>query len=178
MHTPHRSFSQCTTSFFGNWRLGIPRMPFVAYPTCDTEKLMFLRFPLAYSLGNVLGVRTPWLLASPLAPTHRALTFRSSVLGCWLLVVGCWSLVLSGRRLLPSPQSLPDNDLLPHGDEGTRTPDFLLAKQALSLLSYVPSAPSPVGLSRLERLTSRLSGECSNQLSYRPAQADRSPPSP
>lgn len=25
-----------------------------------------------------------------------------------------------------------------HGDEGTRTPDFLLAKQALSRLSYVP----------------------------------------
>ena len=33
------------------------------------------------------------------------------------------------------------------------------SRQALTL---------PVGLSRLERLTSRLSGECSNQLSYRP----------
>ena len=37
-------------------------------------------------------------------------------------------------------------------------------------------APSlPVGLSRLERLTSRLSGECSNQLSYRPVQAPLNP---
>ena len=54
-----------------------------------------------------------------------------------------------------------------HGDEGTRTPGFLLAKQALSQLSYVPA--SQVGLTRLEQVTSRLSGECSNQLSYRPA---------
>ena len=29
-----------------------------------------------------------------------------------------------------------------HGDEGTRTPDFLLAKQALSRLSYVPACGS------------------------------------
>lgn len=29
-----------------------------------------------------------------------------------------------------------------YGDEGTRTPDFLLAKQALSRLSYVPDVSS------------------------------------
>jgi hypothetical protein len=46
------------------------------------------------------------------------------------------------------------------GDEGTRTPDLCLAKAPLSRLSYVPSR---VGLTRLERVTSRLSGECSNQ---------------
>ncbi len=51
------------------------------------------------------------------------------------------------------------------GDEGTRTPSLCLAKAPLSQLSYVPCS---VGLSRLERLTFRLSGECSNQLSYRP----------
>ena len=28
------------------------------------------------------------------------------------------------------------------GDEGTRTPDFLLAKQALYQLSYIPARPS------------------------------------
>jgi hypothetical protein len=60
------------------------------------------------------------------------------------------------------------------GDEGTRTPDLCLAKAPLSRLSYVPwtteSKPQtphallvPVGLIRLERMTSRLSGECSNQ---------------
>ena len=30
------------------------------------------------------------------------------------------------------------------GDEGTRTPDILLAKQALYQLSYVPPKPHPV----------------------------------
>jgi hypothetical protein len=45
-HTPHRGFSQCTASFFGSWHQGIHRMPLVAYPTCDTEKLMFSRVPL------------------------------------------------------------------------------------------------------------------------------------
>ncbi len=78
--------------------------------------------------------------------------------GNWRLVVGAQSSVFASRQ-----PALAD---APHGDEGTRTPGFLLAKQALSRLSYVPS----VGLSRLERLTSRLSGECSNPLSYRPAQ--------
>jgi hypothetical protein len=59
------------------------------------------------------------------------------------------------------------------GDEGTRSPDFLLAKQALSQLSYIPvQSPAPfsagpcVGQTRLELVTSRLSAECSNQLSY------------
>ncbi len=52
------------------------------------------------------------------------------------------------------------------GDKGARTPNLSLAKAALSQLSYVPS---PVGMRGLEPLTSRLSGECSNQLSYIPA---------
>ncbi len=64
---------------------------------------------------------------------------------------------------LPLLRTHPNHPL---GDEGTRTPDLCLAKAPLSRLSYVPLLP--VGLSRLERLTSRLSGECSNQLSYRP----------
>ena len=61
------------------------------------------------------------------------------------------------------------------GDSGIRTRDLLLAKQALYQLSYVPRegySPKPypkmVGLNGLEPLTSRLSGVCSNQLSYKP----------
>ena len=46
VHTPHRSFSQCTTSFLGSWRQGIHRALLVAYPTCATEKLMFSRFAM------------------------------------------------------------------------------------------------------------------------------------
>ena len=48
-----------------------------------------------------------------------------------------------------------------------RTADLLNANQALSQLSYGPS--QYVGRSGLEPPASRLSGVCSNQLSYRPA---------
>ena len=52
------------------------------------------------------------------------------------------------------------------GDEGTRTPDLLLAKEALSRLSYIPRFPvSRVGLSGLGPETSPLSEARSNQLS-------------
>ena len=65
------------------------------------------------------------------------------------------------------------------GGERNRTDDLLLAKQALSRLSYTPSTearvspiPKPalrmVGLGRFELPTSRLSGVRSNRLSYRP----------
>ena len=58
-----------------------------------------------------------------------------------------------------------------------RTADLLRARQALSQLSYSPILffnvdqlfeRKLVGLSGLEPPTSRLSGERSNQLSYRP----------
>ncbi len=55
------------------------------------------------------------------------------------------------------------------GDEETRTPDPLLAKEMLFQLSYVPlpfvTADLMVGVSGLEPETSALSGQCSNQLS-------------
>jgi hypothetical protein len=51
------------------------------------------------------------------------------------------------------------------GDEETRTPDPLLAKEMLCQLSYVPPPREVVGVSGLEPETSALSGQCSNQLS-------------
>ena len=62
---------------------------------------------------------------------------------------------------------------------GDRTDDLMLAKQPLSQLSYGPNLrsrrssvieanPNMVGLGRLERPTSPLSGVRSNHLSYRP----------
>ena len=54
------------------------------------------------------------------------------------------------------------------GDEETRTPDPLLAKEMLYRLSYVPLywiRWTVVGVSGLEPETSALSGQCSNQLS-------------
>ena len=61
------------------------------------------------------------------------------------------------------------------GARRDRTDDLLLAKQALSQLSYGPDYPISrqqpyglVGLGRFELPTSPLSGVRSNQLSYRP----------
>ena len=56
------------------------------------------------------------------------------------------------------------------GDEETRTPDPLLAKEMLCQLSYVPamSFREVVGAPGLEPGTSALSGPRSNQLSYAP----------
>ena len=52
------------------------------------------------------------------------------------------------------------------GDEETRTPDPLLAKEMLCQLSYVPAPRvGMVGDSGLEPETSALSGQRSNQLS-------------
>ena len=83
---------------------------------------------------------------------------------------------------LPVYQHWPVLSSAPGGDEGIRTPDLLRAREALSHLSYIPfqypgsdrerkgALPSPdlVGLSGLEPLTTPLSEECSNRLSYRP----------
>ena len=57
------------------------------------------------------------------------------------------------------------------GDEETRTPDPLLAKEMLCQLSYVPvlcALREVVGAPGLEPGTSALSGPRSNQLSYAP----------
>ena len=53
------------------------------------------------------------------------------------------------------------------GGERDRTDDLLLAKQALSQLSYTPDRKL-VGLDGFEPSTPALSRRCSNQLSYRP----------
>ena len=64
--------------------------------------------------------------------------------------------------------------LKPSGDNEIRTRDLLLARQALSQLSYTPGFHylyirlNLMGLSGLEPPTSRLSGVRSNRLSYKP----------
>ncbi len=53
------------------------------------------------------------------------------------------------------------------GGSRIRTGDILLAKQTLYQLSYTPKG-FMVGLTRIELVTSSLSGTRSNQLSYKP----------
>ena len=71
------------------------------------------------------------------------------------------------------------------GARRDRTDDLMLAKHALSQLSYSPEWDvlwsrdhrlTMVGLGRLERPTSPLSGVRSNHLSYRPSTIERFAP--
>ena len=85
------------------------------------------------------------------------------------------------KNLWRVPAKTPGTPLYIGGGERARTDGLLLAKQALSQLSYTPKLyPSPalyitikvVGLVRFELTTSRLSGVRSNQLSYRPTRPE------
>jgi hypothetical protein len=58
LYTATRGFSQCPTSFFGTWRLGILRKPLLAFsPSCGefvTSCAFSLLLLLHYSVGKVL----------------------------------------------------------------------------------------------------------------------------
>ena len=81
----------------------------------------------------------------------------------------------------PDPKVWPEVGRMPEsGARGIRTPDILLAKQALYQLSYGHDKRDPeddprrtVGLGGVEPPTSRLSGVRSNHLSYSPASRHR-----
>ena len=85
---------------------------------------------------------------------------------------------LAAARICISRTSMASRRPMPKhrtgGARRDRTDDLLLAKQALSQLSYGPgeradsAAKGLVGPGRLERPTSRLSGVRSNHLSYGP----------
>ena len=79
----------------------------------------------------------------------------------------------SGGQIFDLKEGLPEalDGQRGGGDEETRTPDPLLAKEMLCQLSYVPEDPADtgvVGAPGLEPGTSALSGPRSNQLSYAP----------
>ena len=73
-----------------------------------------------------------------------------------------------------SPYLTPQAHYRTGGGERDRTDDLMLAKHALSQLSYTPGSllysrlPRLVGLDGFEPSTPALSRRCSNQLSYRP----------
>ena len=156
-------------------------------PSASRPAVFDLRFTVIYPVVKVRrrSGSASWL--APLAPT-----VRWSV-GSW------WSARIRGPAWIPTrvdgSEDLPANrrswcgirslgmgprDLLVSdrvgcaksgGDEETRTPDPLLAKEMLCQLSYVPVTSAPhevVGAPGLEPGTSALSGPRSNQLSYAP----------
>ena len=82
-----------------------------------------------------------------------------------------WKRKISFRRAAPRETARAEAG----GARRDRTDDLLLAKQALSQLSYGPGSREAstrerklVGLGRFELPTSRLSSARSNQLSYKP----------
>ena len=88
-----------------------------------------------------------------------------------------WSQPVCPQHLQVRGQTtqIPDGDTMSKANGGARrdrTDDLLLAKQALSQLSYGPFEEWPmVGPGRVELPTSRLSGVRSNHLSYGPSKA-------
>ena len=131
---------------------------------------------------------------------HDRLSERSSSSRCQISRIRIeprQSLASKAQRRTRNDFSLRTSKIPAGGARRDRTDDLLLAKQALSQLSYgpgsatvsiaqlarsdTPDATKMVGLGRLELPTSRLSSARSNQLSYKPGcrgPADRPPPAP
>ncbi len=94
--------------------------------------------------------------------THKAISAQMRI----RFIQGPSSLRRALASLAQAPAILPSG-----GARRDRTDDLMLAKHALSQLSYGPiwkSCAKMVGLGRLELPTSRLSSARSNQLSYKP----------
>ena len=120
------------------------------------------------------------------APLRSLSQLATSFIACLCQGIHRVPLVASSHNLLQKSDSISfalhrcqrtarlPRMLYDGGDGRARTGDPRLAKPVLSQLSYTPicryssSSWSLVGLTRVELVTSRLSGVRSNQLSYRP----------
>ena len=108
--------------------------------------------------------RRPAIRWSVACRTCRKDTDQGFVSGTWSRLMD-WGLV-RGWDPISSDVTMWRRDSDGGGDEETRTPDPLLAKEMLYQLSYVPAPGGEmVGDSGLEPETSALSGQRSNQLS-------------
>ena len=116
-YTPHRSFSQYNTSFFGTRRLGIHCVPLLAFRT-------FVRH-LRLIWHALLGI-TFALIIQLLNCTRQLL--RHDYRG------------ILYPRLSARSTRAQHTTQEPHtcGDKGTRTPGLVSAIDALSQLSYIP----------------------------------------
>ena len=172
IHITLHSFYSVRVSPFGNLRI-VTYLPFpAAYRSlsrpssapdakasslcsCSLDLLLFglaLLFGLLYEYQSVKDFFIPTKLFYPF---RKNLFYRISLFLLILFIIVQFS--MCNCQTFSSDHG---------GDEESRTPDPLLARQVLSQLSYTPM--SMVGLSGLEPPTSRLSGVCSNLLSYKP----------
>jgi hypothetical protein len=131
-------------------------------------------FPHSDISGSKLVDSSPELFAAchvllrPLAPRHPPCAL-SSLFATKALrdqtFCSVFKVPLAAWRLASASitrETHASRQIDPYGDEGTRTPGLLRAREALSRLSYIPFL---VGLSGLEPETFPLSEECSCRLS-------------
>ena len=140
-----RNFSQSATSFIAFWCQGIHQMPL--------SRLIFSELTRTGS-GN-----PRWSTTSH--DMHSSRCLAATGLVCFMCFQRSWTM---SKSIWFDTRSAGQSS--GHGGgERTRTDDLLLAKQALSRLSYTPCRPAAgmVGLGRLELPTSRLSGVRSNR---------------
>ena len=190
----HPGFSQRATSFIASWRQGIHQMPF----SFKDARSGGTRVP-----PLILSPPRTGATATRTAPDKTASLMKTLLPLDGLLAVSCQLLADNRqRRPVQVTQNFslhhvkertgplaragdvvasPDPRLRPFkarrqlvgGGERNRTDDLLLAKQALSQLSYTPAMQTIssalnqlVGQGGFEPPTSRLSSARSNQLSY------------
>ena len=138
---PIRSFSQLIASFFASWCLGILLVLFLTWPLLINISVyfqfncLFKKFWLVFKLL--------WFSSLFTKEVTRAFRYRES-LGGNRILANRLSLAVGLLGILytqpPSLQSSLRSILACRygGDKEIRTPDLLLARQALSQLSYTP----------------------------------------
>ena len=176
------AYRSLAASFIGFQRLGIHRAPVVALTTNPLPPQRGVVIPQVtlYSSVNVHpGLPAGWRASRRASPPNTRFGAGVHLEAVPLMELPAWcgptrkhqtsfitrSTPLSRGGILPVPSLFPDRRFA-GGAGGTRTPDFRLAKAALSQLSYGPTAVLwVVGDGGLEPPTSVLSGPRSNQLS-------------
>jgi hypothetical protein len=130
-------------------------------------------------LGDCVSIAT--LPSRPnlgaILPLHDVRYHARALVTLDYFTLDCSSLTARASRRVRKTFSANEQSPRSGGARRDRTDDLLLAKQALSQLSYGPGpsagigmsdANKMVGLGRFELPTSRLSSARSNQLSYKP----------
>ena len=140
---PPRGLSQLVTSFFGSWCQGIRRMLLLAWPR--PENLWFEGHALKSQSSFVTLIfqtisRSPWVSTFLHYVSKSCKVFRyQCVLNTFSYPFSIWKnlyffLLLLRYSVFKQHKRLSS----PGGDEESRTPDPLLARQVLSQLSYTP----------------------------------------
>ena len=139
---PARSLSQLVTSFFGSWCQGIPLALFIAWPIESSLILSWIMQAILQDFWNCN--RYPSIRCSTIKTfiLPNASAWKTSLLPC--LSLSSFFVQFSRYKALTWSQmeildrSNTSIQFQIGGDSRDRTGDLLLARQALSQLSYIP----------------------------------------